>query len=137
MWDVYGHQLYSSLAHDYPITSVAWCPNGKINISITYSNVEIHLIIWILRLVFVFFLAWTFVIVLSTTSLFLCWIFCIRIFFVDIWFFDFHQIFANIFSRFFICNWIIQYIEAVRQIWSKKFNIICLTTLLNKDKLNN
>ncbi|XP_048460218.1 intraflagellar transport protein 80 homolog isoform X2 [Rhincodon typus] len=30
VWDSYGRLLYSSQAHDYPITSVAWAPDGQL-----------------------------------------------------------------------------------------------------------
>ncbi|KAK3095326.1 hypothetical protein FSP39_013242, partial [Pinctada imbricata] len=30
VWDTYGRIMYSSSAHDYPITSVAWTPNGEL-----------------------------------------------------------------------------------------------------------
>ncbi|XP_018588159.2 intraflagellar transport protein 80 homolog isoform X1 [Scleropages formosus] len=30
VWDSYGRQLYSSALHDYPITSVAWAPDGEV-----------------------------------------------------------------------------------------------------------
>ena len=28
VWDVYGRPLFSSMSHDYPITSLAWAPDG-------------------------------------------------------------------------------------------------------------
>ena len=30
VWDTYGRQLYSSGAHDYPVTSVAWSNDGEL-----------------------------------------------------------------------------------------------------------
>ncbi|XP_053544624.1 intraflagellar transport protein 80 homolog isoform X2 [Ictalurus punctatus] len=30
VWDSYGRPLYSSSPHDYPITSVAWAPDGEV-----------------------------------------------------------------------------------------------------------
>ncbi|XP_072330576.1 intraflagellar transport protein 80 homolog isoform X5 [Scyliorhinus torazame] len=30
VWDSYGRLLYSAQAHDYPITSVAWAPDGQL-----------------------------------------------------------------------------------------------------------
>ncbi|PIK56093.1 putative intraflagellar transport protein [Apostichopus japonicus] len=30
IWDSYGRQVYSSHPHDYPITSVAWAPDGQV-----------------------------------------------------------------------------------------------------------
>ncbi|XP_026138840.1 intraflagellar transport protein 80 homolog isoform X2 [Carassius auratus] len=30
VWDSYGRMLFSSSAHDYPITSVAWAPDGEL-----------------------------------------------------------------------------------------------------------
>ncbi|XP_048859543.1 intraflagellar transport protein 80 homolog isoform X3 [Brienomyrus brachyistius] len=30
VWDSYGQPLYSSAVHDYPITSVAWAPDGEV-----------------------------------------------------------------------------------------------------------
>uniref|UniRef100_W5M7E3 Intraflagellar transport 80 n=1 Tax=Lepisosteus oculatus TaxID=7918 RepID=W5M7E3_LEPOC len=30
VWDSYGHLLYCSASHDYPITSVAWAPDGEL-----------------------------------------------------------------------------------------------------------
>ncbi|XP_064159238.1 intraflagellar transport protein 80 homolog [Anguilla rostrata] len=30
VWDSYGRLLYSSSSHDYPITSVAWAPDGEL-----------------------------------------------------------------------------------------------------------
>lgn len=30
VWDTYGRIMYSSAAHDYPITSLAWTPNGEL-----------------------------------------------------------------------------------------------------------
>ncbi|XP_069692430.1 intraflagellar transport protein 80 homolog isoform X3 [Periplaneta americana] len=30
VWDTYGRQLYSSIPHDYPITSVSWSPSGDL-----------------------------------------------------------------------------------------------------------
>ena len=30
VWDTYGRIMYSSSAHDYPITSIAWTPNGEL-----------------------------------------------------------------------------------------------------------
>ncbi|XP_013386357.1 intraflagellar transport protein 80 homolog isoform X2 [Lingula anatina] len=30
VWDHYGRLLYSSVTHDYPITSVAWTPDGEL-----------------------------------------------------------------------------------------------------------
>ncbi|XP_062598363.1 intraflagellar transport protein 80 homolog [Saccostrea cucullata] len=30
VWDTYGRIMYSSSVHDYPITSVAWTPNGEL-----------------------------------------------------------------------------------------------------------
>ena len=29
VWDCYGRQLYSSIANEYSICSVAWAPNGR------------------------------------------------------------------------------------------------------------
>ena len=29
IWDHYGRQMYSCSPHDYPITSVAWTPDGE------------------------------------------------------------------------------------------------------------
>ena len=29
VWDVYGRPLFSSMSHDYPITSLAWAPDGS------------------------------------------------------------------------------------------------------------
>ncbi|XP_076064271.1 intraflagellar transport protein Oseg5 [Oratosquilla oratoria] len=30
VWDSYGRQMYSSAPHDYPITSLAWAPDGQL-----------------------------------------------------------------------------------------------------------
>lgn len=30
VWDSYGRLLFSSSAHDYPVTSVAWAPDGEL-----------------------------------------------------------------------------------------------------------
>ncbi|KAM4771325.1 intraflagellar transport protein 80 homolog [Rhinophrynus dorsalis] len=30
VWDSYGRPLYSSIPHDYPITSVSWAPDGEL-----------------------------------------------------------------------------------------------------------
>ena len=30
VWDTYSRLLYSSATHDYPITSVAWTPDGEL-----------------------------------------------------------------------------------------------------------
>lgn len=30
VWDTYGRVMYNSSAHDYPITSVAWTPDGEL-----------------------------------------------------------------------------------------------------------
>ncbi|XP_065217449.1 intraflagellar transport protein 80 homolog isoform X2 [Planococcus citri] len=30
VWDTYGRQLYSSVVHDYPITSLDWAPSGDL-----------------------------------------------------------------------------------------------------------
>ncbi|KAK8779293.1 hypothetical protein V5799_019367 [Amblyomma americanum] len=30
LWDIFGHILYSSQVNDYPITSVAWTPDGEL-----------------------------------------------------------------------------------------------------------
>ena len=30
MWDTFGRQLFSSGQHDYPITSIAWSPDGQL-----------------------------------------------------------------------------------------------------------
>lgn len=30
MWDSYGRQLYASPVSEYPITSVAWTPDGEL-----------------------------------------------------------------------------------------------------------
>ncbi|XP_069474564.1 intraflagellar transport protein 80 homolog isoform X1 [Ambystoma mexicanum] len=30
VWDSYGRLLYSSLSHEYPVTSVAWAPDGEL-----------------------------------------------------------------------------------------------------------
>lgn len=30
VWDSYGHLLYSSQPHEYPITSVAWSGDGEL-----------------------------------------------------------------------------------------------------------
>lgn len=30
VWDTYSRLLYSSSVHDYPITSVAWTPDGEL-----------------------------------------------------------------------------------------------------------
>lgn len=30
VWDTYGRQLYASVIHDYPITSLEWAPNGDL-----------------------------------------------------------------------------------------------------------
>ncbi|XP_034464329.1 intraflagellar transport protein 80 homolog [Hippoglossus hippoglossus] len=30
VWDSFGHLLYSSSAHDYPISSLSWAPNGEV-----------------------------------------------------------------------------------------------------------
>lgn len=30
VWDSYGRQLYSSQAHEYPIVSVSWAPDGQL-----------------------------------------------------------------------------------------------------------
>ncbi|XP_053728928.1 intraflagellar transport protein 80 homolog [Synchiropus splendidus] len=30
VWDSYGRLLYSSLAHDYPVTSLSWAPDGEV-----------------------------------------------------------------------------------------------------------
>ena len=29
VWDSYGRVMYSSVTHDYPISSVSWAPDGK------------------------------------------------------------------------------------------------------------
>ena len=30
VWDTYSRLMYSSSIHDYPITSVAWTPDGEL-----------------------------------------------------------------------------------------------------------
>ncbi|XP_067950090.1 intraflagellar transport protein 80 homolog isoform X2 [Watersipora subatra] len=30
VWDSYGRQMYNSVTHDYPITAVAWAPDGQL-----------------------------------------------------------------------------------------------------------
>lgn len=30
VWDSYGHLLYSSQPHEYPITSIAWSGDGEL-----------------------------------------------------------------------------------------------------------
>jgi len=30
VWDSYGRLLFSSAPHDYPITAVAWAPDGEL-----------------------------------------------------------------------------------------------------------
>ena len=29
VWDSYGRVLYSSMLHEYPITSISWAPDGE------------------------------------------------------------------------------------------------------------
>jgi len=41
VWDVYGRQLYTSMAHDYPITSLAWCPNGSVFAIGSYNTLRL------------------------------------------------------------------------------------------------
>ncbi|KAJ4443900.1 hypothetical protein ANN_05687 [Periplaneta americana] len=41
VWDTYGRQLYSSIPHDYPITSVSWSPSGDLFAVGSYNTLRL------------------------------------------------------------------------------------------------
>ncbi|KAI8818239.1 WD40-repeat-containing domain protein [Fimicolochytrium jonesii] len=41
VWDAFGRQLYSSSAHDHPITSIAWNPSGEMFAVGSYNMIRV------------------------------------------------------------------------------------------------
>lgn len=41
LWDVFGHLLYSSQPNDYPITSLAWTPDGELFAVGSYNSLRL------------------------------------------------------------------------------------------------
>ncbi|KAL5004430.1 hypothetical protein ScPMuIL_017886 [Solemya velum] len=41
VWDTYGRPLYSSPAHDYPVTSVAWTPDGEMFVVGSFNTLRL------------------------------------------------------------------------------------------------
>jgi intraflagellar transport protein 80 len=41
LWDTYGRQLYASYTHEYPITSLAWAPDGELFAVGSYNTLRL------------------------------------------------------------------------------------------------
>lgn len=41
LWDAYGHQLFASNAHEYPITCLAWAPDGELFAAASFNTLRL------------------------------------------------------------------------------------------------
>jgi intraflagellar transport protein 80 len=41
LWDSYGRQLFTSAPHEYPITCVAWAPDGELFSISSYNTLRL------------------------------------------------------------------------------------------------
>lgn len=50
VWDSYGRLLYSSMLHEYPITSISWAPNGMFHYLFQLCILFNHLDTWLVSM---------------------------------------------------------------------------------------